>query len=230
MKTSQSERSTAKGGDAASGSLSFEDMGLRVGAWLTMRAAQGDGTRHRVELIGAVRGKSFLVTLPLVNGMGLWLQQGQQFVFHAVEGMHAYGFTCDVLRARNNPVPYVHFSYPSRIDARQVRSAYRVKLRLPVVVHSKNGQHDALVQDLSMSGASLEVADAIWQDDEQVNLILPVELQEVSSQLTLAAVVRNRIAAKPGGATRYGVEFAGLPQNEALLLHYYIDHAIAVGA
>ncbi len=221
-----------KPGDGTAKSLRFEDMGLRVGASLSMRSANAnaDATRHRVEFIGAVRGKSLLVTLPLVNGKGLWLPQGQQYVFHTVEGMHAYAFTGDVLRARNSPLPYVHFSYPTRIDARQVRSAYRVKLRLPVVVTSPAGQRDALLLDLSMSGALLEMADAGWQDGEAVSLIVPVELQEASSQVTLAAVVRNRIEPFAGGATRYGVEFAGLPQNDALLLHYYIDHAIAVGA
>jgi hypothetical protein len=31
-----------------------------------------------------------------------------------------------------------------------------------------------------------------------------------------------------GSLAHYGIEFAELPQSDALLLHYYIDHAIAM--
>ncbi|MBK9326967.1 MAG: flagellar brake protein [Hydrogenophilales bacterium] len=212
--------------------LSFEDIGLRVGTPLYMRS-QDPGvsqTRYQVEYIGAIRGKSLLVTLPLLNGKGVLMPVGQEFVFHAVEGMYIYAFTSRVLRPRNSPVPYAHFAYPSRIDARQVRKSYRVRMRLPVAVAGGgaggDARGDALLLDLSMTGALLEAPADAWREGDALSLVLPVALEEASSRLTLSAKVRNR-AERPGGQAHYGVEFAELPQNDALLLHYYIDHAIA---
>jgi c-di-GMP-binding flagellar brake protein YcgR len=209
--------------------LSFEEIGLRVGTQLYMRC-QDPGivpTRYQVEYIGAIKGKSLLATLPLLNGKGILMPVGQEFVFHAVEGMYVYAFTSQVLRPRNSPVPYVHFAYPSRIDARQVRKSYRVRMRLPVTVACGDARCDTVLLDLSMTGALLEARTDAWREGDALSLLLPVALEEASSKLTLTARVRNRVE-KQGGQAHYGVEFAELPQNDALLLHYYIDHAIAV--
>lgn len=209
--------------------LGFEEIGLRVGTQLYMRSQDPSFSqaRHQVEYIGAIKGKSLLATLPLLNGKGILMPVGQEFVFHAVEGMYVYAFTSRVLRPRNSPVPYVHFAYPSRIDARQVRKSYRVRMRLPVTVACGDARCDALLLDLSMTGALLEARADVWRDGDALSLLLPVALEEASSKLTLTARVRNRVE-KQGGQAQYGVEFAELPQNDALLLHYYIDHAIAV--
>jgi c-di-GMP-binding flagellar brake protein YcgR len=219
--------STTTGPDSPALTLGFEDIGLRVGAPLFMRCQEAGAaqTRYPVEYIGAIKGKSLLVTLPLVNGKGLWMQNGQTFVFHVVQGMYVYAFTCQVLRPRSSPYPYVHFSYPTRIDARQVRKSYRVRMRLPVSVARGEERSEALLLDLSMTGALLDAPAGIWQEEDALSIVLPVALEEASSQLNLPATVRN--CEEKGGRAHYGVEFAELPQNEALLLHYYIDHAIA---
>lgn len=206
----------------------FETLGLRVGTSLFMRSADPEGAqiRHQVEYVGAIRGKSVLVTLPMVNGKGLWMPCGQGFTFHVMEGMHVYAFTSYVLRARNDPASYVHFAWPTRIEARQVRKSYRVNLRLPVAADAGAGRQEALLLNLSMTGALLQAPANVWQAGDKLSLALPVELDETSSQLTLSAELRNQVE-KPEGMAHYGVEFGALPQNDALLLHYYIDHAIA---
>ena len=208
--------------------INFESMGLRVGTRLFMRPldAEGEQRRYQVEYVGALRGKSFLVTLPLANGKGVWMPSGQGFTFHVMEGMHVYAFTSYVLRARNDPGLYVHFAWPTRIESRQVRKSYRVNLRLPVAVEGSAGRQEVLLLNLSMTGGLLQAPAGLWQDGDKLSLALPVELEEASSQLSLSAEVRNQVE-KPEGMAHYGVEFAALPQNDALLLHYYIDHAIA---
>ena len=209
--------------------LSFEDIGLRVGASLYMRCQESGVApiRHQVEYIGAIKGKSLLVTLPLMNGKGILMPSGMEYVFHAVEGMYVYAFTSRVLRPRNSPAPYAHFAYPTHIDARQVRKSYRVKMRLPVAAVCRGERRDALLLDLSMTGALLAAPAGTWGEGEALSLILPVVLEEANNQLTLPATVRNCVE-KHGGQTHYGLEFDELPKNDALLLHYYIDHAIAM--
>lgn len=211
--------------------LSFPDMGLRVGLSLFMRPRDPAlaQVRHQVEYIGALRGKSFLVTLPIVRDKGLWMQNGQEFVFHAMEGMHVYAFTSRVLRARNNPFPYVHFSYPDKIEARQVRKSYRVRMHLPVSIAAGDGtRQNVLLLNLSMTGALVEVPAQVWRQNETLTFVLPITMEEASCELVLHATVRSW--EEKGTAARYGLEFASLAQQDALFLHYFIDHTIAVAA
>ena len=211
--------------------LGFDDMGLRVGLALTMRARDPAlaQTRHQVDYIGALRGKSFLITLPILHDKGLWMQSGQDYVFHVIEGMHVYAFTSRVLRARNSPFPYVHFSYPDKIEARQIRKSYRVQMRLPLNLAGGDGSClSALLLNLSMTGALLEAPAHAWQANETLTLALPVTLEEARCELALHATVRSR--ADKGQRAHYGLEFASLAQQDALLLHYFIDHTLALSA
>jgi c-di-GMP-binding flagellar brake protein YcgR len=124
--------------------LSVEAMGLRPDAQFYMRPADPSQaqTRYAVEFLGAIRGKSLLFSLPQANGEEIWMPIGHEYVFHAVEGMYAYGFTSHVLRARHRPFPYVHFAWPGQISARQVRKAYRVRMRQPVTYADQGGQEN----------------------------------------------------------------------------------------
>lgn len=216
--------------DTAKSTPGFEDMGLHVGASMFIRPQDPNQAqvRYQVEYLGALRGKTLLVSLPVANGKGIWMQNGQEYVFHVVAGMYVYGFTSQVLRARNSPAPYVHFAWPSRIDARRVRKSYRVKLRLPVTVERGGERLDGLLLDLSMTGALLEAAEADWREGEPMRLVLPVTLDEHNGELTLSATIRNREDRAIGKLCRYGVEFVEVAQGDALLLHYYIDHTIAM--
>lgn len=210
--------------------FSFEDMGLHVGLSLFMRPrdpAQAQ-VRHRVEYIGALRGKSFMTTLPLLNNKGLWMQNGQDFVFHAMEGMHVYAFTSRVLRARSTPFPYVHFSYPDKIEARQIRKSYRVRMHLPVRVAGNAPPQDALLLNLSMTGALIEAPPQAWKQNETLSFVLPIAMEEAACDLVLHATVRSW--EEKEASAHYGVEFATLAQQDALFLHYFIDHTIAVAA
>lgn len=211
--------------------LSFDGMGLRIGLSLFMRPRDPTQAqvRHQVEYIGALRGKSFLTTLPLSNNKGLWMQNGQEFVFHAMEGMHVYAFTSRVLRARNSPFSYVHFSYPDKIEARQVRKSYRVRMHLPVSVAAGEApRQDALLLNLSMTGALVEAPAQAWKQNQTLSFVLPIAMEEGSCELVLHATVCSW--EEKGAFAHYGLEFAGLAQQDALFLHYFIDHTIAVAA
>jgi c-di-GMP-binding flagellar brake protein YcgR len=211
--------------------FSFADMGLHVGLSLYMRPRDPTlpQVRHQVEYIGALRGKSFMTTLPLLHDKGLWMQNGQEFVFHVMEGMHVYAFTSRVLRARNSPFPYVHFAYPDKIEARQVRKSYRVRMHLPVsVAVGEAPRQDALLLNLSMTGALVEAPTQAWKQNETLSFVLPITMDEVSCELVFHATVRSW--EEKGATAHYGLEFASLAQQDALFLHYFIDHTIAVAA
>lgn len=206
----------------------FDQMRLGCGHTLQMHL-EGQKAGHTVQFIGALKGQGFITTLPVVGGKGLWMPPGGQYIFRVLSGAHVFGFTTRVIRARSSPYPHVHFQYPSAVHAKKVRKSLRVNLELAIEVNAEGAAPiAATLRDLSMHGALLECAQPLAGDE--LRLALPISLAEVESRIQIPATVRNRSdppADTPGQPGRYGVEFGQLPQQEAMLLHYLIDHTIA---
>lgn len=214
--------------------VSFEQMHLQVGETLRL-APQDPGAapaHYTVQYIGALPDKGLITTLPMAEGKGLWMPPGGSFVIRVLSGTHVFAFTSQVIRARANPYPHVHFQYPPSVQARKVRKSLRVSMNLPVRITGAGGTAlPAILLDLGMHGARIETQ-ASLAGEAQLQLTLPIRLEEAQSQLQLQALIRNRVEreAPDGGPSRQlGLEFQPLPEQEALLLHYFIDHALAEG-
>jgi len=188
-------------------------------------------SHYTVQYIGALKGKGFITTLPLSEGKGLWMQAGSTYVIRVLSGTHAYAFTSQVIRARASPYPHVHFRYPEAVQAKRVRRSARVKMSLDVKVTDGSGQAiSARLLDLSMHGARLELLAPMT--DDQVQLSLPIRLDEVESQLQIKGHVCNQEAVTQVSSEHpqhAGIEFGELAEQEAMLLHYFIDHTVVEG-
>jgi len=110
-----------------------------------------------------------------------------------------------------------------------VRKSARVSMHLEIELRDAGGNAiPGTLLDLSMHGARIEISASM--EDDQVQLVLPIRLDEVHSQLCLKASIRNlekTDTSKASPSCRLGVEFGELGEQEAMLLHYFIDHAIA---
>ncbi len=210
----------------------FDDMHLRVGMSLQMRQTSANGVQQfTVQYIGTIPGLSFLTTLPKVGETPIWLRPGVKLSFRALVGTHAYAFDTSTLRARSKPCSYAHFAIPPRVQYRSVRRDPRIDIRLPVEVRRADGTRTmAIMRDLSLRGATLELVGKLADTGDSVAIDMPVILPELARTLALNAIVRNctdYIESVDKGRFRYGVEFAALDEEGGILLHYFIDHMIA---
>ena len=213
--------------------LAFDQLPLQVGDVLRLTSNDdGAGAMHyTVQFIGALQGKGLITSLPVAGNKGAWMPPGGSYVVRVLSGTHAYAFTSQVLRARASPYPHVHFQYPAVVQARKVRQSLRVSMNLGIEIVDDGGGGNSLpatLLDLSMHGARLETAESLVGD--QVQLTLPIKLDEADNSLRLRARVRNlkgKGESGMGQPLRLGVEFEKLEKPDALLLHYFIDHAIA---
>jgi len=227
------ETNTAQAGESGESSeAAFADMALRGGAMLQLNHEGGGGpTRFMVRYIGVIAGVSFLTTLPRRDDGVVWVPPGSQVTFRVLSGTDAYAFTTTALRAHTRPSPYAHFVIPETVRRRPVRRDLRVETRLPVAVEwGDGGRSPAVMLDLSRQGAILELGGLVATPGDAVRVELPLALPELSRTLHLPAVVRNcsgHAESAEQGSFRYGIEFDPLPEQEAILLHYYIDHLIA---
>lgn len=206
----------------------FEHMRLGCGHTLQMHI-EGQQTNYNVQFIGSLKGVGFITTLPMAEGKGLWMPPGGHYTFRVLSGENAFAFTTQVIRARATPYPHVHFKYPSAVRSRQVRKSHRVGLQLAIELSAGDAAPiPATLLDLSMHGARLETPAPLAGDEWRLSL--PISLAEVESRIQIPATVRNRndpATDAPDQTAHYGVEFGQLPQQEAMLLHYLIDHTIA---
>lgn len=224
------ESDEARGPDG--GKVGFEDMNLRCGASLQMERDSVDGKEQfGVRYIGAIPGISFLTTLPRQGDTAIWMRQGVPIRFRVLAGTDVYAFSTTVLRARSRPASYAHFVLPDVVFSRTVRRHARVETRLPVAVTRADGTHSmAILHDLSLRGATLELVGILANQGDPVSIDLPLILPEVTKRLELKAVVRNCSDYQDSvekGRFRYGIEFLDIAEEDSLLLHYFIDHLIA---
>lgn len=211
--------------------VAFEQLPLRAGEQMRL-TSQDPGTpigHYAVQFIGTLPGKGLITTLPMVDEKGLWMPPGTSYIVRVLSGTRVFAFTTQVIRARATPYPHVHFQYPVEVQARKVRQSLRVGMKLAIEIVDEAGTSlPSTLLDLSLHGARLETSAPLA--GEQVQLNLPVQLEEAQDQLSLRARVRNQQGGDQpveGQVMRLGVEFEQLEKREALLLHYFIDHAIA---
>jgi len=193
--------------------------------------SQSDGshTRHKVQFIGTIKGKSLLVTLPFENGKGMWIQAGHTFVVRGFNGIYAYALSTQVIRARAHPFPYIHFGWPRIVDCQLVRKSLRVEVSLPAkVTLADNSTVNVTLLDLSAPGSMLATPAAIGAVGDHARIEFAVDFEGNTRDLNIPVIIRNIHPKEDGSGFHIGVGFESVAQNDALILHYVIN-TIALG-
>jgi len=180
--------------------------------------------RHKVRFIGFIKDKSLLVTLPFRNGERMWMEEGQAFILRGFDGKHAYAFTAQVIRARAHPFTYLHFSWPDKVEYRLVRNSLRVAVSLPASLSQAGDTPVAVTMlDLSASGTMLDSPVETGAVDDQVQVGFTVDYEGSPVNLLLAAEIRKIYRKENEAGARIGLNFENISQNDALILHYFIN-------
>lgn len=210
--------------------VSFEALRLCPGTVLQIQSVAGDAT-HSVKFVGDIREKSILVTLPIVNGKGIWVPAGQAYIIRGFTGKYAFAFEAPTIMARTHPFPYIHFAYPRSVNSRAVRKSLRVKVKLPATVTPRNGANPlpATMVDLSTTGSMVDSVAPIGETGDVVKLAFSVAFDGISANLSISAIIRS--VQKPGAekSLRNGLEFENIAHNDNLILRCFI-HTIETGA
>ena len=211
--------------NAPSFEMGFDAIKLYPGAVVQLQAmADGSHARHEVRFIGHIKEKSLLLTLPFHEGTGMWLQPGKPFIMRGFNGIHAYAFSSQVIRAHSNPFPYVHFSWPHKVECQLVRHALRVDVALPASIVLPDGNTlEATMQDLSVAGSMLESAVELGAVNDHLKIRFSLDIQDEVVNLNLSAIIRNIKRNADDACFRTGIGFESISQNDGLALHYYTN-------
>lgn len=205
--------------------MKFDAIRLNPGAIMQIQARDGGSSaRHEVRFIGFIKDKSLLVTLPFLNGEGMWMRAGKTFVLRGFNGVHAYAFSSQVIRARAHPFTYLHFSWPHKVECQLVRHSLRVNLSLPAnIVLSEVSSVAVTMLDLSVSGTMLDSLGELGVIGDSHKIRFTVEVEDRTVNLELSAIIRNIHQKEDGTGFRIGISFENVVMNDGLTLHYFTN-------
>lgn len=214
--------------------VTLDAIKLSIGDPLQIQA-QTDGTdnRHYVRLIGYLKGRSVLVTVPEVDGRLCLVREGQAFVVRFFAGKNAYAFTANVLRSSNVPFPHIHLSYPSQVRGLMIRTGERVPVQIICAIAVQQGSRTVsaagLLTNLSVGGAMISSKARLGEKGELLSIKFRIDIREVEVLATIDATIRY-VSQDESGDFLHGVQFAGLPDELAIALTAFVYQKLAESA
>jgi len=188
-----------------------------------------DAPRFNVKLLGYYPGKGLIVTNTEFNGKTILLTDGTKLVARAVQGSLATAFRVKVVQTNMKPYPHLHLSYPDEddIEVSIVRDARRIDTKQPSLVrNTKAGSQytEAMIVDLSASGARIATRVPIAILEEMVELKMEVEVAEENEPLVITGIIKNVDFKKKGNMALhyYGIMFNGINRFQKVVLHAYV--------
>lgn len=215
--------------------VAAEDLGLAVGEALQLQFLDDDNrAQYFVRVIGFLPERSVVVTTPMKGGEPMDLLEGRAVLARLYSDEEARGFTATVLRTADQPYPYLHLSYPTKIEPMSERQASRVRSALAATVRPGEGGQEmpAVLRDLSGTGAQVLAGSPIGRAGDRILIRARLPLEVVGDQpADLPAVIRN-VQEESGvkdSLWRYrcGVEFEPLDTQATLVLRAYLYERFA---
>lgn len=205
--------------------LSFDAIKLMPGDALQLQPMlEGQTERFTVHVIGVMKPRSVLVTMPLVEGKLIFVRDGQTYLVRAFSGLNVCAFKARVLKSQLQPFPYLHLSYPDSVQAMRIRKAMRAPASIIVAVQqSEEGKQIGAgkLVDISVGGAKMfspmklgEKGDALW-------LSFKVKLGDMEEYVKTPVVIRSIGEEDDDQGKRmksFGIQFGELGQSQRLII------------
>lgn len=218
-------------GQTGNRSVPFEEIKLAIGDFFQIQTqTDRTGSRYYVKLIGYLKGKSVLVTIPEEDGRLCLVREGQTFVVRFFAGRNAYAFRANVLRSSSVPFPHMHLSFPAQVRGLVVRAGERVSARIICAITIQHDTRtvtaDGLLTNLSVGGAMLSSKTRLGEEGDLLAIKFRVDIREIEFRTSIAATIRS-VARDEAGEFLYGIQFAGLPDDVAIALTAFVYQKLA---
>ena len=204
-------------------SLSLRQLRLRPGMFLQARPRHDSARVTEAKFCAAIDGKGLMV-VPLHEGAAgkEWNDLGELDI-GGFTGQYDFRFPARVLGSFSVPFAYVLLSYPERVDARQVRSALRIRTSLPAMAWGRDPASTvaARVLDLSPAGALVELGTPLGSVGHQLTLAFQLPLDGGAQKLELGGSICHVGSGAGGEGTRVGLAFHSLSRADKTLLQAF---------
>jgi c-di-GMP-binding flagellar brake protein YcgR len=208
--------------------LLLSDTAVRPGAALNLDRDL-DGSRVMARLIGYLKGRSIVITVPVDEQGQVFLKEGETVQAKIFSGKHILAFNASVLAVVLKPFPHIHLSYPPEVTGVVVRRSERTEVRLIAAVDIGNEQVPGIVTDLSIGGLSLVSRSPLIRVGAELVVNFKLMLADCPFLVKLRGVVRAVRAQQSDvleGATAYGVQFRELSAEDVLIIDLFVSQQL----
>jgi c-di-GMP-binding flagellar brake protein YcgR len=208
--------------------ISLEEARLAIGDLVNLQTQSGEAVeRYSVRLLGMSKGRSVLVTTPMVDGHYLLMREGQTFILRAFSGKNAYAFSTQILKSVNTPYPYLHLAYPREVRSLIVRRGARAAVKVICAITSCDDiplQAAGTIVNLSVGGALITTRQPPGRKGQHLAIKFKVLLSGIEALLEIKTVIRA-INQDTSGETdmlfQVGIQFVDVsPENSIPLLAF----------
>lgn len=206
-------------------SLSFDAVKLMPGDALQLQPMlEGQTERFTVHVIGVMKPRSVLVTMPVVEGKLIFVRDGQTYLVRAFSGLNVCAFKARVLKSQLQPFPYLHLSYPDSVQAMRIRKAMRAPASIIVAVQqSEEGKQIGAgrLVDISVGGAKMFSPMKLGEKGDSLWLSFKVKLGDMEEYVKTPVIIRSEGEEEDEQGKRmkaFGVQFGEIGQSQRLII------------
>lgn len=221
---------------APSAPITLDDIGLKIGARLGLRALVGASTNmYSSRVIGFSSARvnaprALFITQPLMAGHDpLELTRGEQVDLVALSSRAVVRFACTVDMVCREPFPYVVLSEPGLIRKLRARKFARMDTRLAARFGREGSAPTEIgrICDISPFGMSLAVIAANAKMGDRLRVAFHFETDGIAVHIDTRAVVRH--VTQSDAAHRnaaYGLEFELLEPSQRIALKSFMADSV----
>jgi c-di-GMP-binding flagellar brake protein YcgR len=205
---------------------------LGVGNVLQMQST-ADAPRLMVKLIGYLKNRGLIVTVPESDGEFVMLKDGQSFIVRFFSGKNAYAFTSVVGKQTSVPFPHVHLSYPREVRGLEIRKDARIDVSLITAIGlDRDSEAKSLagkIVNLSIGGGAFRAKTRLASKGDTINVKFKLLINEMDSYMVFDALVRSvtEDLNDPVMPYLYGIQFINMDQNMTLAVAAFVYQKIA---
>lgn len=201
---------------------------IRIGDPLQMQS-KADAPRLVVRLIGYVKNRGLIVTVPEADGEFVMFKEGQSFVVRFFSGQNAYAFTAVVAKQTSVPFPHVHLSYPREVRGLEIRKGSRIDVELIAAIGSdESSVNSGKIINLSTGGAALRAKAPLGKKGDVINVKFKILIHGIQSFITFDSAIRTlaQESSDPAMPWLHGLQFVDPDQNMLLALAAFVYQKI----
>lgn len=207
--------------------IPLEAARLQIGDMAQLQSQSND-ERYSVRLIGLSKGRSVLVTAPMVDAKYLLnLRDGHAFVLRAFSGKRVFAFSTQIIKVVNTPYPYLHLAYPKNVTSLVVRKGARAIVNLIcAITHCDDVPVEmaGTIINISISGVLIATKQPPGGKGQRIVVKFKVEVNGVEAILALKAVIRvvNVDPAEVDAPCQTGLQFVEVAPEDSIPLFAYV--------
>lgn len=172
-------------------------LSLEIGARMavTIGSPQGQDGRIAADLVGMVHFEYIILRLPWVPGLRSRFVNDATATVRFVSNGELCGFQSPILTHIAKPSLLLFLAYPEVVEKLALRQHKRVHCTLPVQLHSRRGDAQGVIADLSRGGCRMAIdlrgQQGLRQTVAEDVIVLRVSLNSEGTPLAVTCTVRS---------------------------------------